>query len=206
MDRTLPKLVCHCFAQEFIAGGVSDHDSSPRTTTRCGTVLTRRQRRLPHLLFCANLVFLICVFAISSTEADVIVLANRTPAAMPLRFVPASGAARQLTLAPGETMPLYLDGKAALTFAASGAQKHYSLDANCAYFFGRSQDGRVDLQKIGLGGDGTAAEGRKLPGNASRASSVTIPVKILVDEEEPGRTGIWQQRLKRRVEAASAIF
>jgi hypothetical protein len=33
-----------------------------------------------------------------------------------------------------------------------------------------------------------------------------IPVKILVDEEEPGRPGIWEQRLKRRVEAASAIF
>ena len=87
-----------------------------------------------------------------------------------------------------------------------GGQKRYTLDANCAYYFGRSPDGRVDLQKIGLGEDGTAAEGRKLPESASRAPKLSIPVKILVDEEEPGRPGIWEQRLKRRVEAASAIF
>ena len=103
-------------------------------------------------------------------------------------------------------MPLYLDGKADVIFAAKGGQKRYSLDANCAYFFGRNADGQVDLQKIGLGEDGTAADGRKLPDKASRAPTVTIPVKILVDEEEPGRPGIWEQRLKRRVESASAVF
>ena len=68
------------------------------------------------------------------------------------------------------------------------------------------QDGRIDLQKIGLGEDGTAAEGRSCPESASRAPKISIPVKILVDEEEPGRPGIWEQRLRRRVEAASAIF
>src|SRR6266403_2373283 len=150
--------------------------------------------------------FLFCGFAISAAHADVIVLANRSPAPVGFRFVPNSGQAQQLTLPAGETMPLYLDGKADMTFATNGGQKRYPLDANCAYYFGRSQDGRVDLQKIGLGEDGTATEGRKLPDRASRAPAVTIPVKILVDEEEPGRTGIWEQRLKRRVEAASAIF
>jgi hypothetical protein len=138
--------------------------------------------------------------------ADVIVLANRTPAPVGFRFVPKSGAAQQLTLPIGVTLPLFLDGKADVIFAATGGQKHYTLDANCAYYFGRSPDGRVDLQRIGLGEDGTAAEGRKLPESASRAPAVTIPVKILVDEEEPGRPGVWEQRLKRRVETASAIF
>ncbi len=139
-------------------------------------------------------------------RADVIVLANRTPAPVGFRFVPKSGEAQQLTLPTGETVPLFLDGKADVIFATTGGQKRYTLDANCAYYFGRGQDGRVDLQKIGLGEDGTAAEGRKLPESASRAPKVSIPVKILVDEEEPGRPGIWEQRLKRRVAAASAIF
>jgi hypothetical protein len=111
-----------------------------------------------------------------------------------------------LNLPVGDTMPLYLDGKADIIFAAGVGQKRYTLDANCAYYFGRDKDGHVDLQKIGLGEDGTAAEGRKLPEKASSAPTVTIPVKILVDEEEPARTGIWEQRLKRRVEAASAVF
>jgi hypothetical protein len=152
------------------------------------------------------LYLLLYAFGATSAQADVIVLANRTTNPVGFRFVPNSGEAQQLTLPVGETMPLYLDGKADITFAASGGQKRYSLDANCAYFFGRGQDGRIDLQKIGLGEDGTAADGRKLPERASRAPAITIPVKILVDEEEPGRIGIWEQRLKRRVEAASSIF
>jgi hypothetical protein len=152
------------------------------------------------------LVLLLSIIAIPSTHADVIVLANRTPASIGFRFVPKSGEAQQLTLPMGETRPLFLDGKADIVFATLGGQKRYTLDANCAYYFGRSPDGRIDLQKIGLGEDGTAADGRKLPESASRAPKVSIPVKILVDEEEPGRPGIWEQRLKRRVEAASAIF
>ncbi len=152
------------------------------------------------------LLLLLFGFATFSARADVIVLANRTQAPVGFRFVPKSGEAQQLNLPVGETMPLYLDGKADVVFAANAGQKRYTLDANCAYYFGRDKDGRVDLQKIGLGEDGTAAEGRKLPDRASRAPTVMIPVKILVDEEEPGRPGIWEQRLKRRVEAASAIF
>jgi hypothetical protein len=140
------------------------------------------------------------------SRADVIVLANRTKAPVPFRFVPKSGAAQQLTLPAGDTMPLFLDGKADITFSPNGGQKHYSLDANCAYYFGQVSNGPVDLQKIGLGEDGTAVDGRKLPGAASRTPTVTIPVKILVDEEEPGVPAVWQQRLRRRVEAASAIF
>jgi hypothetical protein len=153
-----------------------------------------------------TLVLLLWAIAISSAHADVIVLANRTPASVGFRFVPKSGEAQQLSLPKGDTMPLFLDGKADIVFAAKGGQKHYTLDANCAYYFGRGQGGSVDLQKIGLGEDGTAADGRKLPESASRAPKLSIPVKILVDEEEPGRPGIWEQRLKRRVEAASAIF
>jgi len=139
-------------------------------------------------------------------RADVIVLANRTPVQVPFRFVPVSGQAQQLTLPAGETMPLFLDGKGDVFFASREGPKHYTLDANCAYYFGRANDGRVDLQKIGLNDDGTAAEGRKLPGSAARTGLVTIPVKILVDEEEPARQQSWERRLRTRVEAASAIF
>ena len=84
--------------------------------------------------------------------------------------------------------------------------RHYTLDSNCAYFFWRSPNGQVDLQKIGLGEDGTATEGRNLPGSAGHTPTVMIPVKILVDEEEPSRRTIWERRLRGRVAAASAIL
>jgi hypothetical protein len=151
--------------------------------------------------------FVLAVFyPVNFSRADVIVLANRAATPVGFRFVPKTGEAQQLNLASGDTLPLFLDGKADVIFAATGGQKRYTLDANCAYYFYRGPAGNVDLQKIGLGEDGTAAEGRKLSESASRAPKISIPVKILVDEEEPGRFGVWQQRLKRRVEAASAIF
>jgi hypothetical protein len=143
---------------------------------------------------------------VSVVRADVIVLANRTGAPIPVRFVPVSGAAQLLTLAANDTVPLFLDGKAKMTFASNGVPRSYGLDANCAYFFGSNPAGRVDLQKIGLGEDGTAADGRKLPGSASSARTLMIPVKILVDEEEPSRRAIWERRLRGRVAAASAIL
>lgn len=166
--------------------------------------------RLSHFLFCAGVlrsVALGVVLALTAaTRADVIVLSNRTSAAVPFRFVPQNGAAQQITLAVDTTMPLFLDGKANVFFASQGAPKRYTLDANCAYYFARTADGRVDLQKIGLGETGVAAEGRKLPGKATHMPQVTIPVKILVDEEERALPAVWEQRLRRRVESASAII
>jgi hypothetical protein len=123
---------------------------------------------------------------------------------MQVRFTPVAGTAQQLTLAVGEVLPMFLDGKARVEFS-SPAPKRYLLDANCAYYFGRSTDRRIGLQKIGLGEDGTALAGRSLPGNPT-GTFATIAVKICADEEEPGRRSIWERRLRRRVEAASTIL
>lgn len=139
-------------------------------------------------------------------SADVIVLANRTDRELPLRFTPVNGLAQAITLKVGESLPMFLDGKANISYSSPGGNKNYLLDANSAYFFGRTPDGRVEMQKIGLGDDGTLAEGHELPGTANRAPMAVIPVKILVDEEEPARPTIWENRLRRRVEAASAIL
>jgi hypothetical protein len=151
---------------------------------------------------------ILIVFAVTLADAamaDVVVLANRAGVQLPVRFLPAAGQAQQLTLPAGEVVPLFLDGKAQVEFASSGNPRRYALEANCAYYFGRTRAG-IDLQKIGLGEDASTAAGRPLPGAASRAPSVSIPVKILVDEEEPARQVFWERRLRRRVEAASAIL
>jgi hypothetical protein len=158
---------------------------------------------MPTVALVAAAFFLLVVA--HKARADVIVLANRIDRAMPIQFAPMSGAAQQLTLAAGDVVPVFLDGKARVQFAAPGAPKRYVLDTNCAYYFGRAPDGRIDLQKIGLGEDGAALAGRSLPGNAV-GPAATITVKICVDEEEPGRRSNWERRLTRRVEAASAIL
>jgi hypothetical protein len=163
----------------------------------------RRQSHHGTALGCA----LLAAFAVPALAvADVIVLANRTDRELPLRFTPVKGQAQAITLKIGESLPMFLDGKANISYSSPGGNKNYLLDANCVYFFGRTPDGRVEMQKIGLGDDGTLAEGHELPGSATRAPTAVIPVKILVDEEEPARQAIWENRLRRRVEAASAIL
>lgn len=157
-------------------------------------------------IYIGSFTLLACVVSDSIARADVIVLANRAGAQVPFRFVAESGETQQVTIQPNETMPLYLDGRGDVIFTSKGAAKHYTLDANCAYYFGRNAAGQVDLQKIGLGEDQMAAAGRKLPGSASQAPTIMIPVKILVDEEEPARQIYWERRLRARVEAASRIL
>jgi hypothetical protein len=139
-------------------------------------------------------------------RGDVIVLANRTGSPLTVRFMPLAGQAEQVALGPGDVAPMFLDGAANLAFGPSAGQRPQLLDPNCAYYFGRLRDGQIGLQKIGLGEDATTAGGRELPGSASRAPTITIPVKILVDEEEPGRQALWERRLRRRIEAASKLL
>lgn len=148
----------------------------------------------------------VCAASARPTPADVIVLSNRTGRPMPIRFAPAGGAVQTLTLAIGENVPLYLDGKATVSYSSPGGPNNYSLDANSAYFFTTGPGGRINLERIGLGEDGTLLKGHSLPGSAARAPNATITVKILVDEEEPAKQIVWEHRLRRRVEAASAIF
>ncbi|HEX2475909.1 MAG TPA: hypothetical protein VHK01_14255 [Lacipirellulaceae bacterium] len=152
------------------------------------------------------LAVLVSVSLTDAPRADVIVLANRTSSPLTVRFMPLAGQAEQVAMPPGEVTPMFVDGAARVAFGPAAGQRPLLLDPNCAYYFGRKRDGQIGLQKIGLGEDETTAGGRSLPGSVSRTATTTIPVMILVDEEEPGRQMLWERRLRRRVEAASAIL
>ena len=141
-----------------------------------------------------------------AARADVVVLANRTGSRIVARIKPVSGRPFDLQLPAGDVQPLFSDGRLYVEFATSEGTKRYLLDANSAYFFGVSRDGRFGLQKIGLGGDRTTAEGRPLPGSAATAPIGVIPVKLLVDEDEPAKQIVWERRLRQRVAAASDIL
>ena len=151
---------------------------------------------------------LLLVFSLLATvaSADVIVLANRTHKPIQLEVKPVTGPRQRAALQAGDSVPFFVDGRAHVSFASRDGLKRYLLDANSAYYFGESADGRVDLQKIGLGEDNTTINGRTLPGRAATAPVTTIPVRILVDEEEPARQQHWERRLRDRVQAASDIL
>jgi Matrixin len=162
-------------------------------------------RRLS-ITICLGLLVSILGILAAPANADVIVLANRTTNDIPVEVKPANDAAQRMTLPAGDSVPFFVDGRATVSFADHEGIKHYSVDANTAYFFGQSASGQLGLQQIGLDEDKSTADGRVLPGHASTAPLATIPVKILVDEEEPARQVHWEHRLRARVEAASEVL
>ncbi len=147
----------------------------------------------------------LCAAVERAAGTDVVVLANRTGNQIDVRFQPAAGAAEELTIAAGDVRPLFVDGGGQVEFNVPRATKRYLLDPNSAYFFGRDASGQLDLQKIGLGDEKLHLSGRRT-NSIGAAPLATITVKILVDEEEPARQFAWEQRLRRRVEAASRII
>jgi hypothetical protein len=146
------------------------------------------------------------LLATTTAQADVIVLNNRTNVLVTGQIQPAIGAAQPVKLSPGDVLPVFVDGQAYINFTVRGEPKRYLLDANSAYYFGESGKGMVDLQKIGLGEEKNSGEGRPLPGRAGTAPMAVIPVKILVDEEQPMKQPVWERMLRARIASASAIL
>lgn len=139
-------------------------------------------------------------------RGDVIVLANRTSTPIQAEIQPVRAAASAVTLGSHEVVPVFVDGRAHVSFGSRSRKKRYLLSANSAYYFGTLSDGEVVIQQIGLGEDRTTSDGRSLPGSALTTRVAEIPVKILVDEEEPALRSRWEARLRARVEAASKVL
>ncbi|MGD9648791.1 MAG: M12 family metallo-peptidase [Pirellulales bacterium] len=147
------------------------------------------------------------------TRAAVVVLSNR--ASEPVRCEVAGLSGPQAyTIARGDLVCVSVSGQqeSQIAFASDGKAVGYHLDANACYYFFDTSLGGINLQKIGYSdaadppplAEAPATQweiaGKQLPGLAK------IPVKILVDDEERMVAKAWQERLRKRVEAASAIF
>jgi hypothetical protein len=139
-----------------------------------------------------------------SCLGDVVVLANRTSRDIAVRVLDGLVVVKSFTIGALDVVPIETDGPCEVEVALARAWRKYALNANEAYYFGSLPNGQVQMQQIGLGSDVQTQQGRKLPGAGRDVA--TISVKILVDEEEPEIQRRWQERLRRRVEAASAVL
>ncbi|WP_231943823.1 matrixin family metalloprotease [Aeoliella mucimassa] len=110
----------------------------------------------------------------------------------------------QVTLTPGESRPIFADTTSTVSLNTGEAIAQYNLQPGAVYFIGARDNGTIDLQRIGLGDDSAFLAG--LPGSAATTPAATIPVKILVDDEEITRRSVWEATLRKRVEAASKIL
>jgi hypothetical protein len=149
----------------------------------------------------------------SRSTAAVVVLANR--ASQPVRCeVAGVSGPLAYTIARGDLVCVPVSGQAEsqIAFDSDGNAVGYHLDPNSCYYFFDTTHGGLNLQKIGYSDAGDTPPlidapatqwekaGKKLPRLAK------IPVKILVDDEERMVTEAWQERLRQRLEMASAIF
>src|SRR5262245_11602302 len=159
--------------------------------------------KLALLLVCLSPLLL--VFFPQGAFADIIVVANRTIIPLKVEIKPAAGAPFERTLQSRDVLPLFLDGRADIAYTFRGEAKQFQMDANCVYFFTQTAENGIELRKIGLGENSSTSAGRDLP-NLASAPAAVIPVKILVDDDEPAKQLLWERRIRQRVETASDIL
>lgn len=154
-------------------------------------------RRVGSLILAASLV--------TRLSGDVIVIDNPTSREIEFLGMTDNGTATKHRVRAGETITIDSRGPARIRIGAEANAVEYRLDANAVYFFALDAD-RPALHQIDLRSEPTDAAGRDLAPTDRSESVASIPVKILVDDEEPAVQALWEPRLRKRVSAASAIL
>lgn len=156
----------------------------------------------------------------SSVRADVVVLSNRSTAAV--KFAAACGSAKgqAYQLAAGDLLTLRCRpaDRIRLAYMSAGARHDFQLAPNSIYFFHRAREGeKLELEQIALGepGDVVEAAGAKTPPTPRKNAAppaaeppppAKVKIKILVDDDEKAVRAAWEERLRKRIGDASKIF
>ena len=134
-------------------------------------------------------------------------LANRTVSAITVEIVQMGELPQNLTIPSGDSQPVFFQTSLQVRFGEGLQRQQYPLHAGTAYFFTRGINGQgLHLEQIGLGEKATADAPQALANGKKPPKSVTIPVKVLVDENEPTHRRIWEPKLRERIGEASKIL
>lgn len=143
--------------------------------------------------------------AAPGAPAAVVVLVNRGSNIVDFILQNEGEAAAAKSLRPREQLSWSTAGAVTLRFGEGGAARQYQLDPNSAYYFGNTGSG-VDVQQIGIGRATPAKLNPALEARKHASPVLTIPVKVLVDDEEVQNDATWKERIRARLAAASEIF
>lgn len=142
----------------------------------------------------------------SANASAVVVVMNQTDAAVPLLLTDVDQSERRLALEPGMVTPVWVTGRVAVSFVSFGKTRHYALEANHAYTLAE-RDGQLDIAVVPLANAaGTPPEPSQDGRLLSPATPLIVPVKLLVDDDEPAIRTIWEPRLRNRLAEASQIL
>ncbi len=147
---------------------------------------------------------------ISSAQAGVVVLANRSDAKIDFSVTQPDGTTSQHSLAVGDVLPVPVEEKIGVAFLSGDTPQRALLQANSIHYF-MVENGTLDLSRVKLT-DGPARPATEGPApeepaaSRPRADVFTVPVMLLVDDDEAMVRRIWEKRLRDRLEAASKII
>ncbi|GAG97243.1 unnamed protein product, partial [marine sediment metagenome] len=142
--------------------------------------------------------------------AGMVVLANRTHADVEFTMEWPEGEVRRHTLAPADILPIPVSNQVEIVFESDGKSRRHTAKANSLHYF-VTRSGRLEAAQIrlpGLPDAATDAATDSAPAKPSKrtTSLCVIPVKILVDDDEPATRRVWEQRLRQRLDEASDVF
>jgi VanZ family protein len=161
---------------------------------------------------------------VSPSQADVVVISNRTREPMRLSAKSASGQ-QKVTIEPDDLVSLECSSAVLIAWDAGGERGERELAADAAYFFYREpRRDQLRLEPIKLIRTGDPIDednqidedapptGEEKPPVGRRTTEAVTPaiatfrVKLLADEEERATRKHWEARLRNRLKTASSVF
>lgn len=181
--------------------------------------MNARSSQAGHVGFYGTLalqVLVLCLAAQKLAVADVLVLANRTDSQVAVTL--GSGPFDWLTapLRPGEVRAFYVPAAPVRVTlhgeAAESSESAYVCDPNRAAFIYVDEAGRLAIAIIGLAGaedqlgllEDTIRPHLSINRASARQPSFIVRTKLAVDEEQPLKQEVWQERLAKRLRDAAA--
>ena len=146
-------------------------------------------------------------------DRGVVVIANRTDERIEIRQADGDERAAAFAIAPGVAQAWAVRGRVAVRIGTRSDAERHLVDPDSAYELRFTEDGKHQLSLIEFStsvapekSGESAGQPSKQAGELTEMSILTIPVMILVDEEEPLVQRKWEPRLRERLQVASRIL
>lgn len=154
----------------------------------------------------------------SRAPAAVVMLSSRCDEKVAFEVSAGGAPPRRYELAARDVLPVPVVGDIEVAFDAAGPRKRYRVPPYTAMAF-ESRDGKLDLYELripavearasaanGPGGLAIAKDDAAPEDDPRRHALLTIPVMLLVDDNEPAARAVWEKRLRQRLDDASAVY
>jgi hypothetical protein len=148
--------------------------------------------------------------AASRVDGAVVVLENQTAAKVTFELHWPTGQDTRHVLAGGDLVPVGINSSVSISFESGGQPVRQLLQSNSIYRFIGSGT-KIELSALTLPrmenvDPKEASAGPNHAQTGPPKAVYSVPVKLMVDDQEPTAQAVWEKRLRSRLAAASDIF